>query len=96
MERMGIKMIVTTTPTVEGKRIVEYKGIVFAYDEPDHNLDFKNQVKLFEKLKDMSKDNQVIILTHSPVIMAKAGEVFDMETKQWVNSREYHARIGVL
>ena len=29
MERKGIKMIVTTTPTVEGKRIVEYKGIVF-------------------------------------------------------------------
>lgn len=74
----------------------EYKGIVFAYDEPDHNLDFKNQVKLFEKLKEMSKDNQVIILTHSPVIMAKAGEVFDMETKQWVNSREYLARFGVL
>ena len=74
----------------------EYKGIVCAYDEPDHNLDFKNQVKLFERLKEMSKDNQVIILTHSPVIMAKAGEVFDMETKQWVNSREYLARFGVL
>lgn len=29
MERKGIKMIITTTPTVEGKRIVEYKGIVF-------------------------------------------------------------------
>ena len=29
MERKGIKMIITKTPTVEGKRIVEYKGIVF-------------------------------------------------------------------
>ena len=28
-ETGGFTMIITTTPTVEGKRIVEYKGIVF-------------------------------------------------------------------
>jgi uncharacterized protein YbjQ (UPF0145 family) len=27
--RMGAKQIVTTTPTIEGKEILEYKGIVF-------------------------------------------------------------------
>ena len=25
----GFKMIVTTTPSIEGKKIIEYKGIVF-------------------------------------------------------------------
>lgn len=74
---------------------IQVSNIVMAYDEPDHNLDFKNQVILYERLKKYSKDNQVIVITHSPVVIAKAGEVFDMESKSWVNSKEYLGRYGI-
>lgn len=74
----------------------KYEGIVFIYDELDHNLDFKNQVKMFEMLKNLSKKNQVIIVTHSPVVIAQTGEVFDMENKTWVNSKEYLSKFGIL
>lgn len=86
-----LDLIDSTIPTDSS----EYRGQVFIYDEPDHNLDFRNQVKIFNKLKKLAKDNQVIVATHSPVIIAKAKEVFDMESKQWVNSKEYLGRYGI-
>lgn len=79
---------------IEGE-FQEFEGVVFAFDEPDHNLDFNNQVELFNRLKKLSELSQVIVITHSPVVIAQAGEVFDMETKQWVNSKEYLGRYGI-
>lgn len=86
-----LELMDSAIPTDNSK----YRGYVFMYDEPDHNLDFKNQVKIFNRLKKLAKDNQVIVATHSPVIIAKAKEVFDMESKQWVNSKEYLGRYGI-
>jgi uncharacterized protein YbjQ (UPF0145 family) len=29
MKKEAVKMIITTTPSIEGKRIIEYKGVIF-------------------------------------------------------------------
>ena len=40
----------------------------YIFDEIDSHLNIENQVKVLEKLKEFSKNNQVIVISHSPVV----------------------------
>jgi uncharacterized protein YbjQ (UPF0145 family) len=55
-------MIITTTPTVEGKRIIEYKGIVFGevISGVDFIKDFKAGLTNFFGGRSKSYENELI------------------------------------
>lgn len=56
-------------------------------DEPEQGLSLKNQIKYFNKLKEMNID--VIIITHSKVFIELSETVFDVETMNWIDSKGY-------
>lgn len=56
-------------------------------DEPEQGLSLKNQIKYFNKLKEMNID--VVIITHSKVFIELSETVFDVETMNWIDSKEY-------
>lgn len=56
-------------------------------DEPEQGLSLKNQIKYFNKLKEMNID--VLIVTHSKVFIELSETVFDVETMNWIDSKEY-------
>ncbi|TBX45709.1 ATP-dependent nuclease [Bacillus thuringiensis] len=47
-------------------------GFILAIDEPETSLHIGSQKKLFRMLKDLSKNHQVIITTHSVIFIDKA------------------------
>jgi predicted ATPase len=58
-------------------------------DEPETSLSIKSQRKIAKLLKTLSDKNQVIVVTHAPVLMEVADEVYDFEKKEWCNTKEY-------
>jgi predicted ATPase len=69
----------------------EFKKIVLVVDEPESGISLKNQKKIFDNLQDISIKNecQVILTTHSYVIIKNSPIVFNMTTKQWITSEKY-------
>ena len=69
----------------------DFKNIILFVDEPESGISLSNQKKIFEGLQKASIKNncQVIITTHSYIIIKKTPTVFCMDTNQWVNSEEY-------
>lgn len=66
------------------------KGILIFLDEPETALSLKNQIRLGNKIKEsVKRGNQLIISTHSMAIMAMFNELYDMESRKWVNSKDY-------
>lgn len=66
------------------------KDSVLIVDEPEAGLSLSNQKKVFDDFKSLTKNNcQVIITTHSYVMIKHAKEVFDMETKTWMSSEDF-------
>lgn len=68
---------------------LDYKNSLIILDEPETSLSLRSINKLKQQIINLSKDNQVIISTHHPYIMELCETVFDMETKQVVNTAEY-------
>jgi len=62
---------------------------VILLDEPESALCLSNQYKLARELKLASENNQVIISTHSLVLIKSVPHVFDLTTKQWIESKKY-------
>jgi predicted ATPase len=58
-------------------------------DEPETSLSIKSQIKQMKQLKTLSKQNQLVIVTHSPIFMKLARRVYDFEKKQWVEAKQY-------
>lgn len=58
-------------------------------DEPETSLSIKSQRLIAKLLTKIAEKNQVIIITHAPVLMETAKEVYDFEKKQWINTEEY-------
>jgi predicted ATPase len=78
------------------KPILEYLlgeahgGILF-FDEPETALSLGNQFWLAKEMQRSVKknSNQIIISTHALAVINQFEEVFDMETRQWVNREAY-------
>ena len=68
---------------------LDYKNTVIILDEPETSLSLRSIGKLKQQLIDLSKVNQIIISTHHPYIMEICESVFDMETKQHINTKDY-------
>ena len=58
-------------------------------DEPETSLSIKSQRKIAKILAVMAVKNQIILVTHAPVIMETATDVYDFEKKKWTNTQEY-------
>ena len=67
--------------------ILQYDFDLLILDEPEQGLSLRNQLKYLNILKEKIKP--IIISTHSKVFIENVEEVFDVETMQWVNSKEY-------
>ena len=67
----------------------EENKVVFI-DEPEAGISSRNQLLLWEAFKKAEKNGcQLFISTHSYVLISNTESVFDMETKEWINSEEY-------
>lgn len=62
-------------------------------DELDNSLDYKKQRKFARVLKQSSDVMQFIVATHNVPFISQFKEVFDIETKQYVNTKDYLNKI---
>lgn len=68
----------------------ELKNSFIVLDEPETSLSIKSQHKvkqLIDKLK--NNGNQLVIITHSPIIMNVVEDVYDFEKKKYININTY-------
>jgi len=63
------------------------------FDEPETALSLGAQYEYWEKIKKAGELNQIIMISHSKVFIEEAGEVYDLESKKWMNSNEYINKI---
>ena len=66
---------------------------VMLLDELDNSLDYKKQRKFARVLKQSSDVMQFIVATHNVPFISQFNEVFDIETKQYVNTKDYLNKI---
>lgn len=72
------------------EKVLEYELLIL--DEPEQGMSLGNQymyLKLFQKL---SEKIDIILVTHSKVMIENISEVFDVETMSYVPSKEYLER----
>lgn len=59
-------------------------------DEPETSLSIKSQNKVVKLIKKLIKQgNQLIVVTHSSIIMNLSNELYDFEKKEYVDRKEY-------
>lgn len=70
-------------------------GYTIFLDEPETALSLGNQIKLARMMKKSANEykNQLIISTHSLVIINEFTDILDMETREWVNREKYVTNI---
>ncbi len=74
----GVKRLIYLYYNILLSRInYENRNIVFAIDEPEMSLHPSQQRELMRALKEISEYNQVILTTHSPVIVKEMGNAID-------------------
>lgn len=66
---------------------------VMLIDEIDSGLDYINQKKFANILKECVDTYQFIVVSHNIPFIAQFEEVFDMETLKYVNTKDYLNRI---
>ncbi len=64
-------------------------GRVILIDEPETALSIRSQHRMCGILYELSKSNQLIIATHSPILMGLSDEVLSLEHKKWMNRIEF-------
>lgn len=63
--------------------------LTFFIDEPESGLSIRSQYLFAEYCKKLAKNNQLIIATHSIVLMLEVGEVLSLEHKKWMPAKEF-------
>lgn len=65
-------------------------GIVFL-DEPETSLSIKSQIKLLGMLKEAQIDNQILIATHSEILIKGIGNVISLDegSPKWITADEF-------
>ena len=58
-------------------------------DEPESGLSIRSQYTIAKHFKEISKNNQLIIATHSIILMQEVGEVYSLEDRVWMKSEEF-------
>jgi predicted ATPase len=69
----------------------DFKDSIIIIDEPEAGLSLKNQFRILTILEKVYKENncQILISTHSYVIINNVKVVFDLENKKWILSKDY-------
>jgi len=67
------------------------KNCTIFMDEPETALSLKNQIKITKKIIESSeqRNNQIILSTHSLMVIKQFDEVFDMESRNWISTKKY-------
>lgn len=65
------------------------KGKTILIDEPEAGLSIRSQYKVLEHYKQLAEKNQLIIATHSLVLISEIGEVLSLEDKMWMTSDKF-------
>ena len=68
------------------------ENAVFYIDEMDSSLDWKGDIKYYKMLKKMSKTNQIFVASHSVILCAMVGIVYDVGARCWSTFDELKAR----
>lgn len=69
--------------------IKSIKDSLIILDEPETSLSIKSQIRVAKMLKDISINNQLIIVTHSPLLMNITETVYNFETFETIDTDEY-------
>lgn len=72
--------------------IIGYKDVkdkTFFVDEPEAGLSIRSQYKVFNYYKELAKNNQLVIATHSPILIKEVGEVYSLEHRKWMSGDEF-------
>lgn len=81
-------------PLIMGAK--DFKNILLLIDEPDAGISLKAQLKVLKIMEDAVKNGcQVVLTTHSYVIIKSVPEVFCMDTRTWMPSTTYLKRVGL-
>lgn len=71
-----------------------FKDLSLIIDEPEAGISLSNQKKVLEALKDAVNNNcQVLIATHSYVLINNVPAVFNMDDKKWMSSSDYLEKV---
>lgn len=58
-------------------------------DEPEAGLSIRSQYKVLNHYKELSKNNQLVIATHSPILIQGVGEVYSLEHRKWMSADDF-------
>jgi predicted ATPase len=68
------------------------KDCVIFLDEPESGLSLRNQFRLTHEIANAAKRNcQIIVATHSLVLIQSVNDVLSLEHKKWMNAAEFVA-----
>jgi predicted ATPase len=74
----------------------EFENSVIFIDEPESGISLTNQKKICDSLKEATKKNcQIVITTHSYVIMKNVAEVFSMDKKELILSKNHLENLNI-
>jgi len=63
------------------------KNKVVFIDEPESGLSIRTQYKVLRAIK--KSKSQLVIATHSPILMEGVGTVFNLETREWMSAKDF-------
>lgn len=68
----------------------DFKDILLIVDEPEAGISISNQKKIVEAFKKVVENGcQIILTTHSYVIINSVDKIFSMDKLQWIKSKEF-------
>lgn len=72
------------------KQISEVKNGIIFLDEPETSLSIRSQFKLAKVIEEAVNNGcQLIIATHSEILMRTVGNVLSMEHRKWMSTEEF-------
>lgn len=81
-------------PMLRGTRSM--RNALVLLDEPEAGLSIKNQGLVLKALwKSMTQRCQVIVATHSYVIIRSVQDVYSMDSMKWISSSDYLKGVGL-
>ena len=76
------------------KACEDFKNEVIFIDEPEAGVSLKNQKQIITAFKKSVKNGcQLLVTTHSYVLISKVKEIFCLNSFQWISSKEYLKKV---
>jgi predicted ATPase len=76
------------------KDLENLKNSLILLDEPESSLSIRSVYKFIKILRKLEENgNQVLIATHSPIIIEEFGKVYSLDTREWIESDTFVDRM---